>query len=116
MTEDYPIYHKLHLYQVASFENKTVFLLECKAIHHGEANGLLHHQLPQRLAMGFGYEKIDALDTHNKRWLNWMNDYANAKTLLGFTDNSYSDKMPPGFTADYASPNESKLYKSKYIN
>eukprot|EP00943_MAST-04B_sp_MAST-4B-sp1_P005711 g5711.t1 len=102
---DYPIYHKLHLYQVASFENETMFPLECKAIHHGEPNGNASPStVPTKAAMGFGYEKLDSRDTHNVRWLDWMNDYGNAKTLLGFTDNSYSFNFP--LEADYISPNE----------
>ena len=41
--------------------------------------------------------------------MTYMNNYANAKTLLGFTDNSYVTKFPPGLSADFAAPNESNF-------
>ena len=88
---DYPIYHKLHLYQVAAFENKDCFPLECKAIHHLDVSGASPSvACPTKKALGFGYEGIDYLDTENLHWLGFMNRHANCKALLGFSNNSYS--------------------------
>ncbi len=107
---DYPIYHKLHLYQVASFENKDCFPLETKAIHHLDVSGASPNvACPTKKALGFGYEGIDYLDTENLHWLGFMNRHANCKALLGFTNNSYSVGSGDTLESDYVEINESSF-------
>ena len=112
-----PLYQNLPLYAVAKVSEAAFPLqpLKCSAIYH-EDNEAGTGSPPNNWALGFGYQYLDGTQNEDSRWLNWVNDNANSKGILGFSKSSYT--ITPGtiLSSDTSVVGEAKSNSSILVN